>query len=307
MARCGVAPLALLLAVGSCTGATDQGADSTDTAIQAFDAQIAAGHYAEVSSPLNAYVKAHPSSWRALYQLGYVDFRLHKLQASVTMLSRTLVLNGQFADAHKILAYDLNIMGRQDLAMPELRKAIQLDPNSAESHYELGRILFEQGSYADAVEQFRTTEALAPQFVKAYHNLGLAYAALGEKTKAVAEFKTALVLNAKASQPSAWPLIDFGTYYNMQDDFVHAKEMLQQAIAIDSRWDQAFSELAKAYRGLGQTELAIESYDRAIAINPNKLEYHYALAALYRKAGRRAAATQELKTYARLKDAGAPK
>lgn len=307
MARCGVAPLALLLVLGTCAAAADQAADGTDKAIQDFDVQIEAGHYAEVSGPLEEYVNAHPSSWRALYQLGYVDFRLHKLQASVTMLSRSLVLNGQFADSHKILAYDLNIMGRQDLAMPELREAIQLDANSAESHYELGRILFEQGSYSESVEQFRTTEELAPQFIKAYHNLGLAYAALGEKTKAVAEFKTALALNAKARQPSAWPLIDFGTYYNMQDDFVHAKEMLQRAIAIDSRWDQAYSELAKAYRGLGQNDQAIDSYDRAIAINPNKLEYHYALAALYRKAGRPEAATQELKTYARLKHAGVPK
>jgi tetratricopeptide (TPR) repeat protein len=307
LTRYGVTLTALLLAVGTCVGAVHPGADDNETAIRSFDAQIDAEHYAEVSSPLEVYVKAHPSSWRALYQLGYVDFRLHKLQASVTMLSRSLVLNGQFANAHRILAYDLNIMGRPDLAMPELRKAIQLDPTSAENHYELGRILFEQGSYAEAVEQFRKTQALAPEFVKAYHNLGLAYAALGQKTKAVAEFETALALNARASRPSAWPLIDFGTYYNMQEDFVHAKEMLQRAIALDNRWDQAYSELAKAYRGLGQTALAIESYDRAIAINPNKLEYHYALAALYRRAGRPAAAIQELKTYARLKDAGGPK
>jgi tetratricopeptide (TPR) repeat protein len=274
-----------------------------ETAIHQFEMQIEAGKYTEVSGQLEAYTKNHPESWRALYQLGYAYFRLHKLQASLTMLSRSLVLNEHFANAHKVLAFDLNILGRQDLASTELKRAIQLDPQSAESHYELGRILFEQGSYLASVEQFKATEALSPAFVKAYHNLGLAYAALGENAKALAEFQKALALNAQSSNPSAWPLIDFGTYYNLQSDFANAQKVLKQAIEIDGRWDQAYSELAKAYRGLGETENAIASFKRAIAINPNKLEYHYSLAALYRKAGEPTAATQELETYERIKTA----
>jgi len=294
--------IALLFVAGPCAIGLPE-ADDNEAAIHSFDTQIEAGNYTDVSGLLEAYVQAHPSSWRALYQLGYVYFRLHKIQESLTMLSKSLERNEQFASAHKILGFDLNIMGRQDLAIAELKKAIQLDPKSAESHYELGRILFEQGFYSASVEQFCATEALSPGFVKAYHNLGLAYAALGDNTKAIAQFKKGLELNAMADRPSAWPLIDFGTYYNLQSDFMHAKEMLQRAIAIDGSWDQAFDELAKAYRGLGQTELAIESLNRAIAINPNKLAYHYALAALYRKTGQSAAAMQELKAYAQLKRA----
>jgi tetratricopeptide (TPR) repeat protein len=278
-----------------------------EAAIHRFEMQIEARKYTEVSGQLEAYTKDHPESWRALYQLGYVYFRLHKLQASLTMLSRSLALNDHFANAHKILAFDLNILGRQDLASMESRRAIQLDPQSAESHYELGRILFEQGSYLASVEQFQTTEAISPGFIKAYHNLGLAYAALGENAKALAEFQKALALNAQSSKPSAWPLIDFGTYYNLQSDFANAQKLLEQAIEIDGRWDQAYSELAKAYRGLGQTEKAIASFKRAIALNPNKLEYHYSLAALYRKTGDPMAATHELENYERIKKATDPK
>jgi tetratricopeptide (TPR) repeat protein len=297
---CALIAFLLLAASGSMAL---RAAGDDEAAIHGFEVQIEAGEYAAVSSQLETYTKAHPASWRALYQLGYAYFRLHKIKASLIMLSRSLALNEQFANAHKILAFDLNILGRQDLAMAELKKAIQLDPKSAESHYELGRILFEQGSYLASVEQFQTTEALSPAFVKAYHNLGLAYAALGENTKAVAEFQKGLALNAKVSKPSAWPLIDFGTYYNLQNDFANAKRVLRQAIEIDSSWDQEYSELAKAYRGLGQTENAIETLKRAIAINPNKPEYHYSLAALYRRAGQSAAATQELKAYEQIKSA----
>ena len=295
----------LAVVVSGFTALTATGDD--EDAIHGFDVQIEAGKYAEVSGQLEIYTKEHPASWRALYQLGYAYFRLHKIKASLTMLSRSLALNAQFADAHKILAFDLNILGRQDLAITELKRAIQLDPKSAESHYELGRILFEQGSYLASVGQFQATEALSPAFVKAYHNLGLAYAALGENTKAVAEFQKGLALNAKSSKPSAWPLIDFGTYYNLRNDFANAKTMLLQSIEIDGSWDQAYSELAKAYRGLGQTGNAIEALKRAIAINPDKPEYHYSLAALYRRAAKPAAATQELKIYEKIKSDAGPK
>ena len=74
--------------------------------------------------------------------------------------------------------------------------------------------------------------------------------------------------------------------------------MLTQAIKIDQRFDQAYSELAKAYRGLGQTGEAIQNLERAAALNPQKPEYHYALAVLYRKIGQKQEANLEMKKYA---------
>jgi tetratricopeptide (TPR) repeat protein len=272
-------------------------AEAENTEIRRFEIEIEHGNYTSVCAQLESYTQAHPESWRALYQLGYVYLQIHEVRKSLAALSKSLVLNDRFADAHKTLAFDLNILGRQDLATIELKRAIQLDPNSVESHYELGRILFEQAYYRDAIEQFQKAKALAPEFVKTYHNLGLAYAAVGENANAVTEFRKALELNSKTSKPSAWPYIDFGTYYNLQSDFKNAKQMLLQAIQIDGAWDQAYSELAKAYRGLGQTSEAIDSLKRAIAINPKKPEYHYSLAVLYRKTSQTAEATQQMKEY----------
>jgi tetratricopeptide (TPR) repeat protein len=302
----------LLILLSTAIAAFAEPADSPapeteNAAIRNFEIEIEHGNYTTVCSQLESYAQAHPDSWRALYQLGYVYLQLHEVRKSLAMLSKSLVLNDRFADAHKTLAFDLNILGRQDLATVELKRAIQLDPNSFESHYELGRILFEQAYYRDAIEQFTKTRALAPEFVKVYHNLGLAYAAVGENANAVAEFQKALDLNSKSSKPSAWPLIDFGTYYNLQGDFEKAKEMLLQAIQIDRTWDQAYSELAKAYRGLGETTKAIDNLKRAIAINPKKPEYHYSLAILYRKTSQTAEATQQLKEYEDSKATTAPK
>jgi tetratricopeptide (TPR) repeat protein len=274
-----------------------------NAAVQKFDALIKASHFTEAAPELEAYTKEHPDSWRAFYQLGYVCFRLHRIQDSAKALSRSLALNSQYAETHKILAFDLNIAGRQQLAIGELQQAIALDPNSYESHYELGRIYFELGSYPLAVEEMEKARALKPDFVRVWHNLGLAYNATGDSVKAVECFEKALELNSAQQPQSAWPYIDYATWYNLQNDFENARKLLVTALQIDARFDQAFEELGKAYRGLGDLEQAIDSYKKAIALNPRKAEYHYALAQLYRLSHRPEDALLETSRFQQLKGA----
>ncbi len=265
--------------------------------IQSFEASIKAGQYSQIRESLASYATEHPQSWRALYQLGYVYFRLHLFQESLSALSKSLVINDNFAEAHKILAFDLNILGRKDLAISELQKAISLEPESFECHYELGRIYFDAGFYVKAVEQLVRARELDPSAVKVYHNLGLAYSAVGDNGKAVENFEEGLRLNSQQAKPSAWPLIDYAAYFNSQNNFKKAKDLLIEARRIDAGWDQEFDELSKAYRGLGEMESAIDALKHAIAINPQKAEYHYALARLYSQTDQQAQAKEELAEY----------
>jgi tetratricopeptide (TPR) repeat protein len=287
---------AWLLTTAAASISADQPSDEA-AAIASFELLIKAERYAQAASELERYTKAHPDSWRALYQLGYVDFRLHRITESVAALSKSLVRNTQFAEAHKILAFDLNILGRKDLAIAELEKSIALAPTLWESRYELGRIYYEQAFYLKAVEQFEQVIAAEPSFVKAYHNLGLAYAGIGDHSKAVANFEQGLRLNANQETPSAWPLIDYATYCNLQSDFERARALLEQAIRINGSWQQEYEELSKAQRGLGQLPEAIQSLKKAVELNPAKAENHYILARLYSQTHQPEQAKMELAAY----------
>lgn len=271
--------------------------------LQRFDALIQAANYSQAVQELSVFVKAHPDSWQALYQLGYADFRLHRIQASVDALCKSLVLNRNSADSHKILAYDLNILGRQELAIHELNETLRCDPANAEAHYELGRIYYEQGLYLRSANELEKSQSLAPDFVRVYHNLGLAYSAIGENQKAVAAFEQGLALNSRQPHPSAWPLIDYATYLNMQNQPEKARDLLLQAIRYEKSWDEAYSELSKAYRALNFPEDAINALRQAIALNRSRPEYHYSLARLYTQLHQLAEAKQELAIYERYKTA----
>ncbi len=285
-----------MLSAGMFAGAL-LGAEDVSSEIAGFESLIKAGQYQTAQTGLETYVKAHPDSWRAQYQLGYVYFRLHRVQQSLAVLCKSLVLNDAFAESHKILAYDLNILGRPDLAITELERAIHYDSESGESHYELGRIYYEQGAYVDAVKQLEKAKTISPDSVRVYHNLGLAYAAIADNAKAVQCFEEGLRRNAEQAKPSAWPLIDYATYFNLQGNFERARAMLLDAIKIDASSEQEFDELSKAYRGLGQTNEAIEALKRAVALNPRKAEFHYVLARLYKKTNQPAQAEAEMAEY----------
>ena len=274
-------------------------ASDDEQAIDNFESLIKAEKLAEAREQLESYTAAHKDSWRALYQLGYVYFRQHQIWPSLSMLSKSLAIHSDFGEAHKILAFDLNILGRKDLAIAELEKAISLTSNPWESRYELGRIYFERGSYLQAIDQFEKVKQLAPEFVKTYHNLGLAYGAINDEGNAVRNFEEGLNRNAKQRKPSAWPLIDYATYFNLRGNFEKARDLLLQAIRIDNSWAQEFEELSKSYRGLGQTNEAVDSLRKAISINPQKAENHYVLARLYTQMHRADEARREMSEYER--------
>ncbi len=273
-------------------------------AIARFELLIKAGNLTEAQSALESYTAQRAGSWRAQYQLGYTYFRLHRIQASVASLCKSLVINDGFSEAHKILAYDLNILGDPNRAIIELERAITLDPASAESHYELGRIYYEKGSYVQAIDQLEKAKILAPDYVRLYHNLGLAYAGISDKSKAVENFEEGLSRNRQQAKPSAWPLIDYATYFNLQGDFERARTMLQEAISIDPKWDQAYDELSKAQRGLGRITEAINALQQAIALNNGKPEYHYVLAQLYKQTRRFNEAEEQLTQYRKVRSPG---
>ena len=272
---------------------------------EGFESLIKAGKYVEARPLLQSYVAAHPDSWQALYQFGYVNFRLHRLQESLTVLCKSILLKKDFAESHKILAYDLNMLGHPELAKVELERAIQYDPSSHESHYELGRIDYEQGSYSAAVTELEKAKSLDPSQVHTYHNLGLAYSALNNRALAVKNFDEGLQLNDREARRSAWPLIDYATYLNTQREFEKARDLLLRAIDIDKSWDQEFEELAKSYRGLGQIAAAIDAVKKAIALSPGKPEPHYVLSHLYGQVQRQQDAQAELTLYQRARQAGA--
>lgn len=75
---------------------------------------------------------------------------------------------------HERLAQQYLREQRPDLAIPELKKIVALDPGNVEARANLGVLLFFRGDYADAVPQLETAIHVQPNLWKVRSLLGLA-------------------------------------------------------------------------------------------------------------------------------------
>src|ERR1700732_3554635 len=80
---------------------------------------------------------------------------------------------------------------RPDLAIPEFRAIVALDPNNVDAHGNLGVLLFFQGAYADAIQQIRAALRLRPGLSKIQALLGMAERRTGDGKSALADLEKA--------------------------------------------------------------------------------------------------------------------
>jgi tetratricopeptide (TPR) repeat protein len=297
VAFCSTAPAPSQDSQSDAQGRNAQGPSS---ALEGVEADIAANRFSQAEPLLTTYLADHPDSSRAYYDLGYVQFRTHKIGPSIKQLSKSLELNPHNAEAHKVLALNCSIIGRYDLAEVELQEAARLKPESAEIHYFLARTYYTKGVYPLAKSEFETTLRLNPSYIKAYNNLGLTLEALGDNDGALKNYNAAIRLEDRQEQKSEWPYIYLGSFYNRQKNAAEALLYARKATEINPASDAAHFEMAKAYRTQKQLQKAVDATRRAIAINAQVSDYYYVLGLVLREQGNQPDSEDALKKYAQL-------
>ena len=268
--------------------------------LEGVEADIAANKFGEAESRLSAYLTDHPDSSRAYYDLGYVQFRTHKIGPSIKELSKSLELNPNNGEAHKVLALNCSIIGRYDLAESELLEAARLKPESAEIHYFLARTYYTRGVYPLAKSEFETAIRLDSSYIKAYSNLGITLEAMGDSDAALTNYTTAIRLQDRGEHKSEWPYLYLSGFYNRQKNATEALNYAHKAIEINPASDTAYFEMAKAYRTQNLLQKAVDAVRRAIVINSRVADYYYVLGLVQRELGNQQESREALEKYAQL-------
>jgi tetratricopeptide (TPR) repeat protein len=226
--------------------------------------------------------------------------------ALVPCFSQSNPSRQQQIELHSRQAADYLKESRPDLAVPEFRAIIALDPNNVDARGNLGVVLFFQGAYTDAIPQFRAALKVRPTPWKIQALLGIAEkrtrdvkAALGDLEKAfpnVQEEKirietgmelieiysgtgdldkaAATVSVLRGMEPANEAILY--TAYRIYSDLAD-ESMLTMAIVApkSARMHQLMAhELAKH----GNTAEAIENYRVALKIDPQLPGLHFELA-----------------------------
>jgi len=88
-------------------------------------------------------------------------------------------------------------MGAPEKALRDLKRALEMDPNSAPVHNNVGVVLGDMGLYEEALKEYSKAIDIDPNHIVALRNRGRRLEKLGRVKEAQLDFGRVLELNAK--------------------------------------------------------------------------------------------------------------
>ena len=111
---------------------------------------------------------------------------------SLSALAQTAASKKQQAEQHIRASQQYLQQQRPDLAIPELQKAVALEPQNVDARGNLGVLLYFRGDYAGAIPELRVAVKLKPELWKLQGLLGLAEEHTGDAQSGEADLEAAL-------------------------------------------------------------------------------------------------------------------
>ena len=161
------------------------------------------------------------------------------------------------AEAHFAAGVRLLNAGDPDGAEGELRRALELRPDSAETQYKLANACKELGKLAEAERHYRGALALDPGRAEAHNNLGATLQLMESPEAAQASYRRAIELKPELSQP----YLNLGRLLQQQGKYEAAQACYAQALERGVE-PEMFQHLFDAARGARTTQ-APPAYVRA--------------------------------------------
>jgi tetratricopeptide (TPR) repeat protein len=223
-----------------------------------------------------------PRHTAAKVNLAFELSRLNKHEEAVALVEGLVRANPGNAALHSDLGRCLFEWGRVDDAILRYREAIRLDPRVPLFHTNLGTAWNVKKNYPDAITCFTKALELDPDFAAAHANLGTALFGLSKVEEAKASWRKAIRLNPA----DATAHCNLGVALALQEKWDEALRSLDKAIEHDPHL-----AMAHAQRGAilcdrkKEYELAVASFERAIALEPEKAEHRFNLGLAQRNRG----------------------
>ena len=198
----------------------------------------------------------------ALHLLGLIAHQVGKNDISVDLIMKALAIKPDYAEAHSNLGTSLNGQGKLDEAVASYNKALTIKPDYPEAHNNLGNALQEQGKLNGAVASYHKALAIKPDYAEAHYNLGNVFRELGQFDEAISSYKKALAIKPDYAEAHS----NLGTSLNDQGKLDEAVASYNKALTIKPDYLEALNNLGNVLQALGKYDEAMASYNKGFQL-----------------------------------------
>jgi len=275
------------------------------------------GKYNEAISQYEKAIKINSENPSALYNLALSLLKTGDELSGIKYLKKAGSIDNFNKIAH--LSYSqlgliYTKMNDHDSAEKYLKLAISINPNDPIDRYNLGIIYLKQNKRTKALAEFVQAEKLCEYDTILLENIGEAYFSLKEYNKSIDAYKRLLQTNKRdvkilsrvaevyykdgdmqraldaykkittikpASENARYAYLNMGNILDDIKRFDEAIETYKKALIINPKDDSTLYNLGIAYKHAKMDELAIESWKKASEINPDTAKSPMAIAKFY--------------------------
>jgi Flp pilus assembly protein TadD len=116
-----------------------------------------------------------------LIEEGNEAFEARNFDEAITLYTKALSLNPDYADLHYSLGLSYGHKGQLDDAISAFKKAIAIDPNHIKAHNNLGLAYERKVMLDQADSEYRQAIRINPDYAQAHYNIGRIYFLRGAK------------------------------------------------------------------------------------------------------------------------------
>lgn len=235
------------------------------------------------------------------YWLGIAHLQRNDFVHAAIELRKAERLGMDAAILSKALGIAYYGLRQYTLFRKQMEKAIKADPQNGEPYHYLGRYHeLDLNDFSTALSYFDQALARNSEDVKSCHFRAVCLEMLDRRVEAEQAYRTAIKMVERQGKPYSWPYERLALLLLGRDPEL-ALPLAQRAVDLEPSRVENRLVLAKTYENLDRPRDALPVLQEAVRQKPNQRSIRYVLFRIYRKLGRPEEAARELAMHEKLK------
>ncbi|MGR3320296.1 MAG: tetratricopeptide repeat protein [Candidatus Anammoxibacter sp.] len=247
-----------------------------------------AGNLSEAEVIYRQILQSNPDNADALHLLGVIFHQVGKNDIAVDYISKAIKLNSSVPSFHNNMGRALHVKGNVSNAVKCFREALRLKPDYAEAYNNIGNALKDQGKFDAALQNYQKAIQLNPNYAEAYNNMGNTLKEQGKLPQALESYQRSIQLKPDCVEAYH----GLGDAYREQGDSGSAVKYYREAIRLNPDYAESHNNLGNLLKDIGELDAAVKHFEKAIKLKPGIVEGYHNLGNVFGEQGKPDAAIE---------------